>query len=163
LVGETEVLGEFQRDLARARTPAAAVGNRPLYHMSYDTFLCKAWFWYAGFEIFTVVTVKNYVFLDMAPSNNFLACVFFFALNVEATCCSETSVLTRSTRCHIPEEIHFGSGSLQKSQSERPYCFSHALPSTARTMELWVRIPLTACNCVWIPSAFTLSRKLKER
>jgi hypothetical protein len=49
-------------------------------------------------EVFTVVTMKNIVFWDVA------LCRSWVDLKMEAICSSETSVNRGSTQCHIPEE-----------------------------------------------------------
>jgi hypothetical protein len=65
------------------------------------------------FEVFTVVTMKNAVLWDVAPcrlqppAHAGSSLADFSTLNMEAIHSTETSVHTRSTRRHIPEDgIH---------------------------------------------------------
>jgi hypothetical protein len=55
------------------------------------------------FEVFTAVTMKNSIFWDVAGGCNLLT-LYFSTLKVEAIRSSETSVHTRCTRRHIPED-----------------------------------------------------------
>jgi hypothetical protein len=82
--------------------------------------------YFVRFEVFTAVTMKNVVLWDVAPCRSCVNRRFggmyrlrlslqppahagsslanFSTLKMEAICSSETSVHTRSTRCHIPED-----------------------------------------------------------
>jgi hypothetical protein len=58
------------------------------------------------FEVFTAVTMKNAVFWDMAlPAHAGPSLAEFSTLKMGAIYFSETSVDTRSTRRHIPEDV----------------------------------------------------------
>jgi hypothetical protein len=67
---------------------------------------------FVRFEIFTAVTMKNAVFWDVAPCISRLqppayagpSLADFVTLKMEAIRSSETSVHTRSTQRHIPED-----------------------------------------------------------
>jgi hypothetical protein len=68
-------------------------------------------FIYVGFEVFTAVTIKDFRLLDVAPCRFIihgltlsLARVISTTLKMEATCSSETSVYSKPTRRHIPED-----------------------------------------------------------
>jgi hypothetical protein len=64
---------------------------------------------YVRFEVYTAVTMKNAVFWDVAAVCSHLlnagsSLADFSPLKMEAIRSSETSVHTRSTRRHIPED-----------------------------------------------------------
>jgi hypothetical protein len=67
---------------------------------------------FVRFEAFTVVTMKNVVFWDVAlcrscvdpPANASASLANFATLKMEAIRSSETSINTRPTQRHIPED-----------------------------------------------------------
>jgi hypothetical protein len=59
---------------------------------------------YVRIDVFTAVTMKNAVFWDMPPAQADCTLADLSTLKMEAISSSETSVHTRSTRRHIPED-----------------------------------------------------------
>jgi hypothetical protein len=80
-----------------------------------------------GFDVFTAMTMKNAVFLDMAPCSlpppahcgSLLADIS--TLKIEVIRSTETSIHTRSTRRHIPEDDIFQEKKVYPYRKSNPY------------------------------------------